>query len=263
MLSKNQVELINKIYNNNKFENESIDDFCMRLINCCFNEIKTIDIKNLLMIVNKDVLLTKAQLKYVLEISEYLGVALDHITTQDHLQKLEKTFDLFFPKKIHYTKKYHCKYKTIDYMILEQFSNDNIKELDLVLFNNILICDWDHIELNEIKQLLLKFPELSFRIYKTNKGYHGYCTNKLFDHYQFSTHQLMYKLQCDPWYISFCKLYGFIVRISPKLNRVDDIIEKYIETFPNTFRDNSSIIDLIHNKDLLITTTTNTINTIN
>lgn len=255
MLSKKQLDLLYKIYNSNKLDKESTDQFYIRLINKRIIDIIPTDISIILNTINSIKELTYYQKLFVKEISEYIGEELV-INNVKELIELENKYKIFFPKKISQNKLYHINRQTPNYIILEQFNTDKEKELDLISFSNILICDWDNIELSCIRGLLANYPEMIFRIYQTYNGYHGYCTNRYFHHASFSTHQLLYALKCDNWYISFCKINGFVTRLSPKKNRIEPFVEKYIETVNNDNDDDNKelndLLDLVYLKDTLL-----------
>ena len=120
---------------------------------------------------------------------------------------------------------YHCR----DYYYGLQISY-NKPPMRIFCFRDLLVIDWDDLDLNEIYNLIPK--DLTFRIYKTRNGYHGYCINKKFDCKNLETQLLMKKLECDLWYIAFSFNYGYVTRISNK-NNDEPFIEKYIDTFGN------------------------------
>ena len=147
------------------------------------------------------------------------------------IETIKANYSVFVPQQI--------RVKNYKFSVLQDFPHYKIvqqtykynpdKKLTVISFRDLLVCDWDNQTLTDIQAILSQFP-YSFAIYKTYKGYHGYCTSDTFDHRAFSTHQLMHKLGCDPWYISFTKLNGFVTRISKKSNRQEEYIEQFVTT---------------------------------
>ncbi len=103
------------------------------------------------------------------------------------------------------------------------FRNTSMKVIRL---HNILVLDWDTLSLDEIITAMKSFRNLNFRIYKTTRGYHAYCTNKMFSHKDYRTLQLMKDLKCDDIYVHFVRNFGFIIRAQKKYE-----MEPYIEKF--------------------------------
>jgi hypothetical protein len=101
--------------------------------------------------------------------------------------------------------------------------------MTIISFDKLLVCDWDNMTLEEILDIISKVePTLRFKIYKTYNGYHGYCVSRYCSHSSFATIQLMHKMKCDPYYMSFTKLNGFAVRLTKKQGRNEEEVERYI-----------------------------------
>lgn len=58
--------------------------------------------------------------------------------------------------------------------------------------------------------------KLKFRLYETDHGIHAYCTSRRFFFKDREAWSLMADLECDEYYIAFCAVNGFSVRLSPK-----------------------------------------------
>jgi len=137
---------------------------------------------------------------------------------------------------------YHCQ----DYYYGLQI-NYNKPPMRIFCFRDLLVIDWDNMNLNEIYNVI---PEdLTFRIYETRNGYHGYCINKKFDSKNLETQLLMKELKCDLWYIAFSFNYGYVTRISNK-NNDELFVEKYIDTFGNNI--DSLLLELVLIKDKVL-----------
>jgi hypothetical protein len=114
--------------------------------------------------------------------------------------------------------------------------------MDLIVFDNMCVIDWDVSDEFPTKPLLLEFLkkflktfEYSFLLYETFKGYHGYIVSHTFDFYSRNTVKLLQSLKCDPFYIGFTRKVGFVVRLNKKTNRNETFIEKFcyqINDFP-------------------------------
>ena len=63
----------------------------------------------------------------------------------------------------------------------------------------------------------------------------------------------MNRLGCDPWYISFTKLNGFVSRLSKKPDRDEEFIERFVMEYnPKNVKTKMEIIKLINIKDSLV-----------
>lgn len=136
----------------------------------------------------------------------------------------------YIPRKINLSFKYKIHKSTDDYKILTQYNEKTDKYLKLISFKDFLICDWDTAVDDFYNNIvpLLRTSGCTWYIYKTYNGFHGYCLSKTFDNTSFATHQFMYKLRCDHWYISFTKLNGFVVRLEPKADREETFVEQFL-----------------------------------
>ena len=109
-------------------------------------------------------------------------------------------------------------------------NDDGIRnDLCYFKFSCLMVIDWDYMELEEVERILCEqAPDLTFSIYKTYKGYHGYCVSKPF-HYDFKTMKLMKKLGCDSLYIQYCIKNGWMIRLNEKHDRDEQYIEKFVK----------------------------------
>ena len=133
-------------------------------------------------------------------------------------------------------------------------------------FYNVMMIDWDELTLSEIEEIITKYNEdnasstsknidsnirnepLTFAIYQTHNGYHGYCVSKPFA-VDFKTMKLMKTLRCDPLYIQHCMKNGFIVRLSKKHDRDEPFVEKFVKYIGKTHM-NPMLHLLVKTKDL-------------
>lgn len=97
-------------------------------------------------------------------------------------------------------------------------------------FYNICMVDYDS---KDLKSLLLKLEPysdtMSFSIYETYAGYHVYVTSHYIDHR--NAFHFMIVLGCDIWYAQFCLRYGFNIRLSKKLNRDEQFVERWVANY--------------------------------
>jgi hypothetical protein len=80
------------------------------------------------------------------------------------------------------------------------------------------------------KKIMDHFSKLSetFRIYKTSRGYHVYCTSKRFPYRERGTIEYMLNNLCDKYYCIYCYIRGFSTRLNNKFNNEGKILYKYI-----------------------------------
>jgi hypothetical protein len=117
-------------------------------------------------------------------------------------------------------------------------------------FRDILVIDVDNKPFEDVVATLENSP-FTFWVYRTMNGFHVYVMNMTFDLQAFETWQLMYKLGCDPWYISFTKMYGSIVRIEPKPGRDERFVEEFVSQINNCGID-ETIRHIVTFKDSLL-----------
>ncbi len=103
-------------------------------------------------------------------------------------------------------------------------------------FYSMLMIDFDDIKLDQVVDKLNSMVQQNsfvFRIYQTFNGFHAFLISNLVDHNSEIANQIMIDLQCDEYYRLFAYKYGFKVRLSPKLNRDETYIAKYVKTVGN------------------------------
>lgn len=267
LLSSGQYQLLLKLYQQvspDHFTN--LDQFCRTVANKTLTHIFPKDLSKMIKYTNEHTLASRNQLEFLNEIFRYLNINgkefcmkqfnldIDNLTKSQVnyvIERIKANYDVFVPQKIRiHNYALSVLQAHLDYKILQQtYKYNSDKKLTVISFRNLLVCDWDNQTLTDIQATLAQFP-YNFAIYKTYKGYHGYCTSRTFDHRAFSTHQLMYKLGCDPWYISFTKLNGFVTRISKKYGRGEEFIEQFVISHnTNASSPKSELLELLRIKD--------------
>lgn len=267
-ITEKQLALIQSTFLKNRLDGEEEREYIVRVAGKERHLLEHSDV-GLFLNVNDN------QKRYLLEVVDYIKqnidpeIQLNNGSNIDNLQDytrvirdLAAKYQLFLPslvnkRVIEYT------FETVsmnnddtDYFIGIQSNKWTGKRYKVFGFKHVLVLDWDECELEEIKSRLMTNKTcrdlgLIFRIYKTYNGYHAYCTNKFFHYESFGLLQLMYRLQCDPMYISFVRYYGFIVRLSSKGRDNEDFIEWYKETicYGGDMVEYKSILDLLDLKD--------------
>jgi len=108
-------------------------------------------------------------------------------------------------------------------------------------YKNIMMLDFDKNDLT-IDSLLDNLPkDMSFMIYKTERGYHAFCVSRKFEYRSRETVEFMHNykdLGIDIDYIRFCYIRGFSVRLNKKFNGEHKDNYKYITTTNEQLVDN-------------------------
>lgn len=104
-----------------------------------------------------------------------------------------------------------------DYYIARDIKTNTV----YMCYKNIMMLDFDKDNLT-IDTLLDNLPnDMSFMIYKTERGFHVFCVSRKFDYRTRETVEFMHKykdLGIDIDYIRFCYIRGFSVRLNKKFN---------------------------------------------
>lgn len=96
-------------------------------------------------------------------------------------------------------------------------------------FYNMLMLDIDNQDIDTITEKLNKFKKFGFRIYQSHGGYHVFITSELIKYNDLTVFQLTKVMGGDIYYAMFCNKTGYKIRLSPKLNRNEDFVYKYIK----------------------------------
>ena len=276
-LSIKQRELLDKLYNCNS-KHLTLNEFCREVVDKNENELTFRDLNKIIRYANGQKRATQSQKEYIVQIFKHLQIEplqyinnilkanvnnleeMSQCNVSDVLKHVSNNESVFIPTRINldrYT--YEIQHKTSEYALMKQVNKLNSeKNLDLISFRGLMVCDWDDMTLPEIENILKTHAEnYRFKIYETYNGYHGYCVSHSFDHHDFDTLQFMYKLYCDKVYISFTKLNGFMVRICKKPDRDETFIEKYVKDINRLIQPDPCLIKLVELKDQIISNNLN------
>lgn len=111
---------------------------------------------------------------------------------------------------------------------------DTDKNTDINLdINNDINLDKNtdiKLDINNDEKIMDYFSKLSetFRIYKTPRGYHIYCTSKRFPYRDKDTISYMLNNFCDKYYCVYSYIRGFSTRLNNKFNNQGQIVYEYI-----------------------------------
>jgi hypothetical protein len=125
-------------------------------------------------------------------------------------------------------------------------ARDHVTNTIYICYKHLLTIDIDNpeIDLVTLKQKLIQIPE-TFRIYKSNRGYHIYCTSKLFDYRSKQSVEFMLDNFCDPYYCIYSYIRGYCTRLNNKFEYEGIQIYEYIEKV-GTKHENERLLHLIN-----------------
>lgn len=195
---------------------------------------------NCLMLVNRVIEWPVSHLKNISK--KDLGVVIEYFRNLGCFIPIRINKDLYILEEI------ECRNEVVLY---KQINTHKQTDMKVVLMERVLMIDWDDIPLIEIKRHLVQFPQYTFIIYETFKGFHGYCVSHFFKN-SIKTCQLMKDLKCDSLYIEYTHVFGFITRASKKLGRSEPFIERILETIGDAIVV-PEIVNMLRIKDHLIT----------
>lgn len=99
-------------------------------------------------------------------------------------------------------------------------------------FYDLLMLDYDEITYDQLIVILTPFGlEHYFEIHQTYNGYHVFLLSELLNHRDPRAKQLMIELKTDHYYMMFCYVNGYKIRLSKKLGRQEEYISKFVERF--------------------------------
>ncbi len=108
------------------------------------------------------------------------------------------------------------------------------KKMYYIKFYQMLILDYDTQDYDQLLNRLKPYlTEACFAIYKTHAGFHVHLLSKPMPHEEDDTYQVMKSFECDPFYALFSHKFGFKVRLSKKINRVESFLLKFINLVGN------------------------------
>lgn len=256
-LTEKQKRLVEKIYENtdtHKTLQEFIEMVCGKSIDDLIND----DINTLIKFNKKNESPSERQKQMLKNLCVHLDIETPMILTmkefENTLELLRNKYDIFIPYYINTSRiTYTIQTKMNNYFIGTQHRiKDELVQQDMKVigFKDIVMVDYDNITLDEVLNKITPFP-YTFWVYETTKGYHVYVMSKQFNLQDIATHQQMYKMGCDKWYISFTKCYGTIVRLEPKSGRQEEFVEKFTRQV-NNYSVVPEIQTVIEIKDALI-----------
>ena len=144
----------------------------------------------------------------------------DTFTTFDYniLPKVVTTIHAIAPFLLQNIKhKQHVIKRRDDYYIARDIQDDIV----YMCFKNLMIIDIDTLE-NSESEIIEYFTNLpgSYEIYKSNRGYHVFCTSQPVDYRADSTLQFLLDHKCDFYYIIYSYIRGFCVRLNKKPHEI-------------------------------------------
>ena len=104
-------------------------------------------------------------------------------------------------------------------------------------FYELLMLDYDEITHDELIQILTAFgDDHYFEIHQTHNGYHVFLLSELLNHRDPQAKQLMIELKTDHYYMMFCYVNGYKIRLSKKLGRDESFISRFVGNFGNPLK---------------------------
>jgi hypothetical protein len=97
-------------------------------------------------------------------------------------------------------------------------------------FFDLLMIDFDGIDLEQVRQKLISIPQYSYALYKTYNGFHAFVISRSIQHSDPEARFLLERMGCDRYYMLFSTKAGFKVRLTPKKDRDETVVAEYIET---------------------------------
>lgn len=96
-------------------------------------------------------------------------------------------------------------------------------------FYDLLMIDIDNLNLEQITKICDKYKnQFKFHIYQSYNGYHVFITSEKIPHDSEKMVKITQALHCDIFYLKFAYKNGYKIRLSPKINRNETFISKYI-----------------------------------
>jgi hypothetical protein len=108
-------------------------------------------------------------------------------------------------------------------------ARDQLTNTVYICYKHLLTIDIDNpdLHLDTIKKKLLDIPE-TFRIYRSKRGYHIYCTSREFDYRSKHSAEFMLDNFCDPYYCVYSYIRGYCTRLNNKFDCEGMQIYEYI-----------------------------------
>jgi hypothetical protein len=112
-------------------------------------------------------------------------------------------------------------------------------------FYEFMMMDFDSISRPDLVDRLLKYPAMVFRLYQTHNGFHVFVMSQPFPHSHPTSYEFMTSLGCDHFYSLFAYKFGYKIRLSPKKDRDEQFLARYLETIGDPQRIDSTCVKLI------------------
>lgn len=117
-------------------------------------------------------------------------------------------------------------------------------------FYDLLMLDYDEISYDQLIEILTPFAdEHYFEIHQTHNGYHVFLMSELLNHRDPRAKQLMIELKTDHYYMMFCYVNGYKIRLSKKLGRNETYVSRLVERFGNYEKLNhecQKLVEILH-----------------
>jgi hypothetical protein len=235
-LTDKQQRLVKKIYEDTKGE-ETFHEFIKLVCGKNIDELVNNDITTIIKYSTRKKCPTEKQKDMLRNLCMYLNIEVPTILTmkdfEETLEIFRQKYDVFLPYYINTsTVTYTIHNKAEKYFVGTQHRNTSQQDMKVIVFKDIVMLDYDNVSLEAILRIITSFP-YTFSVYRTTRGYHVYVMSTSFNLQDIATHQLMYKMGCDKWYISFTKCYGTVVRLEPKAGRQETFVETFVRQVNN------------------------------
>ena len=111
-----------------------------------------------------------------------------------------------------------------DYYIARDSATNTV----YICFKHLLTIDIDQdVDKDIVIEHFSKIPE-TFRIFRSKRGYHVYCTSKQFDYRTKGSVDFMFNNMSDPYYCVYSYIRGYCTRLNNKFNDCGKTIYEYI-----------------------------------
>jgi hypothetical protein len=107
-------------------------------------------------------------------------------------------------------------------------ARDTVTNTIYICFQNLLTIDIDkNIDDEIVKQHFSRIPE-TFRIYRSKRGYHVYCTSRIFQYRSKDSVDFMLNNNSDPYYCVYSYIRGYCTRLNNKFTDYGETLYNYI-----------------------------------
>lgn len=107
-------------------------------------------------------------------------------------------------------------------------ARDTVTNTVYICFQNLLTIDIDKdLDVDIVMQHFARIPE-TFRIYRSKRGYHIYCTSRTFQYRSKESVDFMLNNNSDPYYCVYSYIRGYCTRLNNKFENCGEKIYEYI-----------------------------------